>query len=168
VRVLGPESAEAGQRTAPAASSTLRPPSSAAPAVATALAAPGSPDQWRAVVTELYDRRATAFGTAAVGVLDDVYAAGSAPLAADRQYVAALADAGQSLRGFTPTVGEVTAVDDEGDTVELTLVDRWPDYEVVEAGAAVREVAGRPASEVRMVVVRTPEGWRISSAERTN
>jgi hypothetical protein len=174
VRALGPESAEAGQRTVAAGSSARPAPSSAPPVGTTHPGRPDVPDsleEWRAVVAELYDRRAAAFGTAAVDVLDDVYAPGSPQLSADRQSVTALADAGQTLRGFAPAVREVTAVAGEGDTVTLTLVDRWPDYQVVEAAPAgdpeVRLAAGRPATEVRMVVVRTPEGWRISSAERT-
>jgi hypothetical protein len=64
----------------------------------------------------------------------------------------------------------VTGVENAGDRVELELVDRWPDYEVVVAGApdgrVVRTVAGRPATSVRMVLVRTAEGWRVDSAQR--
>jgi hypothetical protein len=173
VRALGPGPAEAGLRGVVAGSSAP-PARSSAPSVGTADSQrpqePNSLAEWRAVVAELYDRRAAAFGTAAVDALDDVYAPGSVQLSADRQSVTALADAGQTLRGFAPAVGEVTAVAGEGDTRKLTLVDRWPDYQVVDAAPvgdpAVRSVAGRPATAVRMVVVRTPEGWRISSAER--
>jgi eukaryotic-like serine/threonine-protein kinase len=49
-------------------------------------------------------------------------------------------------------------------------VDRWADYEVVPAdapeGPAIRTMPGRAESTVRMVLVRTAEGWRIDTAER--
>jgi hypothetical protein len=64
----------------------------------------------------------------------------------------------------------VTAVRQESDRVTLELVDRWPDYEVVSAaapeGAALRTVPGRPDAGVRLVLTRTPDGWRIEVAER--
>ena len=52
----------------------------------------------------------------------------------------------------------------------MDLVDRWADYEVVPAGApegpAVRTEPGRRESTVRMVLVRTADGWRIETAQR--
>ena len=53
----------------------------------------------------------------------------------------------------------------------MELTDRWPEYEVVATGSgnggpALRTGPGRPAAAVRMVLVRTPDGWRIDSAER--
>ncbi len=57
------------------------------------------------------------------------------------------------------------------DRVELVLIDRWPAYEVVPAGAtggtALSTLPGRPDSEVRMVLVLTDDGWRIDTAART-
>jgi hypothetical protein len=153
-----------------AATTALSTPSTGAPAATVAAPPVESPDSlegWRTVVTELYERRAAAFARAAVDGLDDVYAPGSAQLSADRQYVTALAGAGQALRGFTPVVDEVTAAAVDGDGAELTLVDRLPDYAVVAGDRVLRPVTGRGAAEVRMVVVRTPEGWRISTAQRT-
>ncbi|MBW8767540.1 MAG: hypothetical protein JF630_15395, partial [Geodermatophilales bacterium] len=53
----------------------------------------------------------------------------------------------------------------------LQLDDGWPAYEVVRAeardGPAVQRVPGRAAPEVQMVLVRTPAGWRIETAERS-
>ena len=58
------------------------------------------------------------------------------------------------------------------DLAELRLTDRWPDYRVVPAddppGAPLRTVPGRPDAEVRMVLVRTSDGWRIQQAERVS
>jgi len=74
------------------------------------------------------------------------------------------------LRGFSPTVVAVTATHDRRDRVEVELTDRWPDYDVVPAGdpegPAIRTARGRPESGVRMVLVRTAEGWRIDTAAR--
>lgn len=128
-------------------------------------------DDWAAVVADLYRRRAAAFATAAAAELDDVYAPGSALLAADRQHVRELAAAGETVRGFAPEVVDVRALSADEDRAELDLVDRWAAYEVVAAddpdGPALRTGAGRAESGVRMVLVRSAEGWRIESATRT-
>jgi hypothetical protein len=80
--------------------------------------------------------------------------------------VAALAGHGQVLRGIIPTVTAVTAVDATTGRAELRLVDRRPAYDVVTgAGAVVSRSPGRPDAAVRMVLVATPAGWRIGSAE---
>ena len=131
---------------------------------------PDSAIAWRAVVTELYERRAAAFGAASPERLADVYTADSPLRHVDEEHARALAEAGEVLRGFTPIVVAVTGVGDGTDRVEMDLVDRWPGYDVVPAaapdGPAVRTVPGRPETTVRMVLVRTGEGWRIESAQR--
>jgi hypothetical protein len=131
---------------------------------------PDSVRGWRAVVTELYERRAAAFAAGSPDGLADVYTAGSPLRAADEEHARTLAEAGEVLRGFAPAVVAVTATGEEGDRVEMDLVDRWPGYDVVPAGSpdgpAVRTVPGRPEATVRMVLVRTGEGWRIESAQR--
>ena len=90
--------------------------------------------------------------------------------AADEAHVRAMAAAGETLRGFAPAVVEVTEVDVDGDRARLDLVDRWPDYEVVgrarRTGRRSAPCPGAPTTAVRMVLVRTPDGWRIESAER--
>jgi hypothetical protein len=132
--------------------------------------APDMVEGWRAVVAELYQRRAGAFASASTEGLADVYAPGSPLRVADEEHVRALSEAGEVLRGFGPTVVAVTATNGDGDRVDLDLVDHWSDYEVVPVGAphghAIRAVPGRPESAVRMVLVRTAEGWRIESAHR--
>jgi hypothetical protein len=131
---------------------------------------PGSVEAWEAVVTDLYQRRAQAFVTASAASLSDVYTAGSDQLAADEAHAAALAEAGEALRGFAPEVVEVVSAGEGGGRAEVQLVDRWTDYEVVRAGdpvgPAVRTVEGRAAATVRLVLVRTESGWRIETGER--
>jgi hypothetical protein len=133
--------------------------------------APVSAAGWAELVQELYDRRAGVFGTASAEHLDRVYTAGSAQRSADEEHAGSLAAAGEVLRGFAPAVVEVTAVHQESvDRVRLELVDRWAGYEVVAGarpdGPATRQVAGRSDAAVELVLARTPEGWRIETAER--
>lgn len=144
-----------------------------ASAGATPAGGPETPDSvtgWRDLVTELYQRRAEVFATASADGLADVYAPGSPLQAADEEQARALSAAGEVLRGFDPAVVAVTAVGEGTDRVELDLVDRWAGYDVVPAaapdGPALRTVPGRPEATVRMVLVRTGDGWRIEQARR--
>jgi eukaryotic-like serine/threonine-protein kinase len=158
----------ADRRTSGSPPAAETPASSAAPA--DRQQRPDSVSDWRAVINDLYERRAAAFGAASPDLLAEVYTADSPARAADEEHARDLAAAGEVLRGFTPTVMAVTAVGDGTDRVELDLVDRWPGYDVVPAaapdGPELRTVAGRPEASVRMVLVRTGEGWRIEGAQR--
>ena len=140
------------------------------PALGERQAGPTTVDDWRSVVDGLYRRRTEAFATASPELLDDVYVGGSALLAADTELTRVLAAEGEVLRGFVPVVEEVTAAQPDGDRVRLDLIDSRPAYEVVPAGrpdgAALRTGAGRAEAAVRMVLVRTGDGWLIESAER--
>jgi hypothetical protein len=136
------------------------------PAAADRAQLPAGPDGWQAVVAELYRRRAIAFATASAEELAGVYREGSPLLAADRRAVADLAARGEQLRGFAPVVTAVTAVQVTAGRAELRLVDRRPAYEVVTgSGAVVATTPARGDAAVRMVLVTTPAGWRIESAE---
>jgi hypothetical protein len=135
---------------------------------------PGSLTGWTDVVAALYRRRAAAFTapTADGGsrALTSVYAPGSRQRSVDEARVRALARAGEMLRGFDPTVVQVTRASTAGDRTELRLVDRWARYDVVPAGQAsampLRTGPARPATDVRMVLQRTASGWRIAEVER--
>jgi len=154
-----------GPRTAAAVAT-----SSASPVPADAVdrsqANPATPEEWRAVVDTLYQWRAQAFSTASPEVLTDVYTEDSTLLTADTGYVSALADAGERLRGYVPTVEQVRSVQPDGERVELDLVDSWAAAEVVADGVVVRDVPGRTSSAVHMVLVRSGGSWVIESAER--
>ncbi|MDP9428402.1 MAG: protein kinase, partial [Actinomycetota bacterium] len=129
-------------------------------------------EDWATRLTELYARRAAAISTGSAPLLEEVYAPGSALLAADRDTVSALAAAGEALRGFAPEVVGAAVLDGSAGQGRVTLrvVDRWPAYEVVPAadagGPALRSLQGRGETEVRMTLEAGPEGWRIASAER--
>jgi hypothetical protein len=135
-------------------------------------AAPTAAVDWTAVVTELYARRASAFTSGDPALLEEVYAAGSPLLAADRAYLEALGAAGEVLRGFAPSVSGVTVTAGPADdgTVQLRLVDSRPDCAVVSAsapdGPPLRTEPGRGEVAVAMVLVPGPDGWRIGTAGR--
>jgi hypothetical protein len=176
VRALGLGSAERGGAPVAAVSSTL-PDTTVAeaadvPSPADAGDVPAGAVEWEAVVTDLYGRRAVAFAAPAVADFDTVYAATSPLRTADEQHARELAVAGAALRGFVPAVVVVSRVSVSGDRAELDLVDRWPVHEVVAAddpdGPALQRTAGRPDTAVRMLLVRSADGWRIESAQRTN
>ena len=131
---------------------------------------PATSDGWATLVSELYERRARAFATASAEEFADVYTVGSPLRRPDEQHAGELEQAGEVLRGFAPVVVSVTGVSGSGDLRTVDLTDRWPGFDVAPAGdpdgAALRSVPGRPDAGVRMVLVRTPDGWRIDSAER--
>ncbi|MCZ2837255.1 serine/threonine-protein kinase [Modestobacter sp. VKM Ac-2985] len=132
-------------------------------------AAPIEDGEWAAVLTELYDRRSTAFSEADPTVLAEVHASGSALLARDTDQVVQLVGAGQRLDGFAPRLVRLVEVTAQGPTrVEVRLVDALPAYRVVRAGAAepvvVAEVPARGEAPVRLVLERTADGWRIADA----
>ena len=161
----------AGPRDAGAAALAPTVSSAAKDVVDRSAADPVTLDDWRTLVDGLYRRRAEAFGSASVPPLDDVYPGGSPLLATDAAFASSLAHAGEVVRGFAPRVEQVTAARADGDRVQLDLVDSWDPYEVVALarpdGPALRSGPGQAAAGVHMVLVRTGEGWRIESAERT-
>ncbi|WP_142458430.1 serine/threonine-protein kinase [Geodermatophilus aquaeductus] len=174
-----PAATDAAAATAPPASSV--PPAETADPVATPTArpqpapptaAPTAEVDWTAVLTELYARRASAFTTGDPALLEEVYAAGSPLLAADRAYLQALGAAGEVLRGFAPSVSGVTVTAGPADdgTVQLRVVDSRPDCAVVSAsapdGPPLRTEPGRGEVAVAMVLVPGPDGWRIGTAGR--
>lgn len=165
VRWAGGEGDATAEVAATAPASTAAPerpsPADAEPVIA---------QDWAGVVGGLYARRAQAFASASAEPLAEVWAEGSPQGAADVAHAHALAAAGEKLRGFAPTPREVEVASVTSERVELRLSDGWAPYEVVAAddpeGPALRTEAARPPSPVRMVLVPTPEGWRIESAER--
>jgi hypothetical protein len=133
-------------------------------------ATPSTPEAWRAVVAELYQRRAEAFGAAGPARLQDVYTPGSVLLAADQEHAAALTAAREMLSGFAPAVRGVSVLAASDERAELLLTDRWLDYLVVPAespeGPVLRTLPGRPDAQVQVVLLRTAEGWRMDTAVR--
>jgi hypothetical protein len=163
----------AAPTTSPPEETTAPPPSNPhePPSPADRSQVPASVEEWAAVVTALYERRSSAFAAGSADRLADVYTPASTLLAADSRHVADLTAAGEVLRGFTPSVAGVQTATVSADRADLVLVDGWAGYEVVAAvdpgGPVLRTAPGRAESTVRMVLVRTGEGWRIDTAART-
>jgi hypothetical protein len=180
VRALGPEAAEAGERATAAASPTPRDttvdevPDEAADGTspADARGVPASAEQWKAVLTDLYGRRAAGFAEPSTAQWGGVYTPDSPLRTPDEQYAEELAAARRALRGFAPVVLRVHRAAVSGDRAELDVVDRWPAHEVVDGddpdGPALRSAAGRPDTAVHLLLVRTADGWRIERARRTD
>jgi len=134
-------------------------------------ALPSSPEGWAQLLSLLYERRALAFATGAVALLDQVFTADSPQLGDDSAELNRLVEAGQVLRGFAPRVLEVTEVTvlDAGQ-VALQVTDEFDGYETVPAldtgAAALATHAGRAPATVAMTLVLAEQGWRIQSAQR--
>jgi len=176
VRALGPGAAEAGEHRVAAASSPQPDPAvdggASAASPADTADVPANAEQWKAVLTDLYGRRAAGFAEPSTVDWDGVYAPDSPLRAADEQYAGELAAAGRALRGFAPVVQRIDHAAVTGDGAALDVVDRWPPHDVVTGddpdGPPVRSAAGRPDTAVRLLLVRTADGWRIESAERVD
>jgi hypothetical protein len=171
VRALGVGSAEAGGP--PVVPSSTAPATAAeagdVPSPADAGEIPADLVGWRAVVADLYGRRGAAFADPSSADFGEVYPTAGPLRTADEQHARELAAAGEALRGFAPHVVAVNSVEMSADRAELDLVDRWPDYEVVAAsGPDARVIGGRGDAPVRLVLLRTADGWRIEGAERRN
>ncbi len=154
--------ATAGPTTVP---STPTPAATGTGVAADSTAVPTDVEGWAAVLGELYARRAAAFTSADPAGLADVFAPGSALTATDQDRLTALQAAGQQLEGFAPRVVAVTAATAEDDAVRVELTEQIPGYAVVDGADGRTAVPGGPARPVVMTVVRTPQGWRIDTAQ---
>lgn len=134
-------------------------------------ALPSSAEGWAQLLTLLYERRALAFATGAVELLDQVFTADSPQLGDDSAELNRLVGAGQVLRGFAPRVLEVTEVTvPDGGQAALQVTDEFDGYESVPAldtgAAALATHVGRAPATVAMTLVLAEQGWRIQSAQR--
>ncbi|MGI8531846.1 MAG: serine/threonine-protein kinase [Geodermatophilaceae bacterium] len=145
-------------------------------------AVPTDVEGWAALLTVLYARRATAFGTGDPSLLTGVFAPGSDQGAADRRQIERLAADGRRIDGFVPSVLAVRSVRGRVPDVMLMVLDTFGPYAVVtmsagrttgqDAGVTVDPTvfstqAGRPATAVQVGLRLTDAGWRIQSAVRT-
>jgi len=134
-----------------------------------AVARPASPvevdPQARQVVQTLAAARARALASAAEPALAEVDQPGSAALAQDLTVVRELAGSGVRVRGLTFQVGAVRLVGAGGDrwTVEAEVTTSA--YERVDlTGRVLAQVPAAPIRLVTLGLVRTGDGWRVTSA----
>ena len=142
-----------GHRTQSSAAVLPRPPIATAP----------SPD-WAAVIGRLDVLRAHALTAGDPTALQQVYAPGSAALAADR--VALLRLAARHLRpvGLVITTQRVEPVGVTASQATLRVTDALSAYTLVRTdGTTVSRVAATPARTFTMLLVRTGVDWRIAA-----
>lgn len=133
-------------------------------------AVPDSPEAWARLLNVLYERRALAFGTGDVSLLEQVFSPDSRQLVTDVTAVTRLVEAGEVLRGFSPQVLAVQAAAVDGDHATLQITDEFSGYQSVPAADAgappLADHSGRGPAVVAMTMVLTDDGWRIQTAER--
>lgn len=134
----------------------------AVPAPARVAAAAPTATDWTQVVDALDRSRGAAFAQADAGRLLDVYAPASPLLSSDQLAVAALGRAGRTADGVEHEVSSLAPVRVGADRAELQVVEALGSWAVRDARGQVvaRAPAGAPRT-VRMVLTRTPQGWRV-------
>jgi hypothetical protein len=123
-----------------------------------------------AVLGRLDDRRDGAFAAGDRALLDQVYVAGSAPLAADRASLAAMLAAGVHASGLALTVRRIDVVAATATSVRLRVADELGPYALVARdGSTVQRLPARPLTTWAISLVRSrggDEGWRIAAIAR--
>lgn len=126
-----------------------------------------APSSWADVLAGLDDRRSTAFATGTAALLDDVYAAGSAPLARDAAALADLTGRGLRAVGLRLRVETVSVVSSTSGATTLQVIDHLAPYRLVDsAGAVVATEPGRGQVTWTLTVKPAADGWRISDIAR--
>lgn len=144
----------------PAASTATTTPPTAADTGAAAVAAT-APD-WAELLDVLDALRAQAFSSGRTAVLSEVYAAGSAGLAADTALLQGLVDRGQSAHGLRHAVRSVQVLQQTASTARLRVEDVLAAYEVQDRhGTVLHRPAGRGEQSFLVRLARTDGRWRI-------
>jgi eukaryotic-like serine/threonine-protein kinase len=123
-----------------------------------------------AVLTRLDQERDSAFLEGRSGLLDQVYAAGSAPLATDKSRLGAMVRAHQRVTGLMLTVRTVELVTVGPSTVRLRVADELSGYDVLAAdGRRLAKVPPRALTAWAIRLIRVApgaDGWRIAAISR--
>jgi hypothetical protein len=130
---------------------------------------PGGPaPSWPAVVDQLDENRAMAFSRADPVLLHAVYAAGSAPLAADSRAIGGLLAEGAHAEGVRHDVRRVRVVARSATTAELEVTSRMRAYRVLgHTGDVLRAASARSDRRLRISLVQAARGWLISAVSST-
>ncbi len=124
-------------------------------------ASTSAPD-WARVLDDLDAARAQAFEAGDVPALAKTYAAGSPALTADTAVLQQLVAAGRTARGVRHTVRSVEQASFDGTTARLQVRDVLAAYEVLDrSGAVLEQRPARGEAAYDVVVVRTPQGFRL-------
>ena len=120
------------------------------------------PTDWSAVVTGLDAARTRVFATGRPAGLTAVYEEGSELLQDDAAVLADLRARHVTVRGLAHRVLSVDGLVSSGDRVTLSVRQSLSPYVLVDArGTVVERHTAGPVLKVRMVLVRTPDGWRV-------
>ncbi len=146
----------------PSAASTFVPPT---PTVAPT-PGPAGDASWIPVMANLDSLRDAAFVTTDPTMLDAVYVDGSNAGVTEHAAMSKLRDTGVHADGLQLMVREVRLVKKGARHVTLRVVDELPAYRLVDAhGETVRTEPARGVTTWRIVLDRSPGGWRIASIE---
>ncbi len=122
---------------------------------------------WTTLIRELDARRAGALTTRDPALLDRVYAARSSARAADVRTISMLAAQGLSVMGARHELQTARRIADKSGTVQIEVVDALPSYQVVDdSGRVVGSTSARTAERRIIGLVRTSDGYRISTVTR--
>lgn len=134
-----------------------------APRVPSPAASPATPAQWRAVLAWLDDRRARAYETADVALLDSVYVDGP-DHRKDRARVAKLAADKHRVVGLRINYRDVRILTAGASTATLDVIDELPAYRHVDAkGVLIKPFPGRGLKRWVITLKRTSGEWRVAS-----
>jgi hypothetical protein len=120
-------------------------------------------DDVQGLVAGLAAGRARAMADRDVPALAAVDAPGSAALTADSAFIARLRAAAVTLRGLRFAVTDAGVVEVSGDAATVQARVTTSAYvEVRRDGSVARRVAAGTPRTVRLALLRTPDGWRIT------
>ncbi len=111
-------------------------------------------------------RRADAFAAADASKLDGVYAVGSPARRADTATLSSLAASGETVRGCTHMMREVTPVSRTSTRVVLRVRQSMRPYAVIGAHGSRSFAASSPAAYT-VQLRASPSGWRIWALHRS-
>ena len=122
---------------------------------------------WRAVVQGLDAARARAFTTGSAATLASVYEDGSPLRVDDEAVLADLRTRHLTARGLGHQVLSASERGTAGDEVTLSVTQQLSAYVLVDrAGRVLERHTAGPVQDVRLVLTRTPHGWRLAQVTR--
>lgn len=133
----------------------------------TTTAAPTT-DRWRRILASLDHRRAEAFAADEPELLRAVYVAGSQVMRQDRATLAAYRARGLRLTDLRMRVLRLRMVEVRGSRVVLEVVDQLAAATAVDRSGKATPLRADQPSAHRIVISRTPAGWRIASVRPAN
>jgi eukaryotic-like serine/threonine-protein kinase len=123
---------------------------------------------WASVMTQLERRRARAYTSGDVTLLDDVYAPSSPTGESDRLALARMSRGDRRVQGFRAYVEAVVVIATTDNRTTLRVTDALTSYDVIGPnGDVLRRGTGRPSREWRVVLVKSADRWRIWSVSPT-